>query len=268
MTLLSGKTAIVTGAASGIGRATALRMAECGAAVVLADINADGLAEACDSIGAKGGRGVAVPTDVADEDQIRALIDRAVTEFGSLHVLHNNAAALGESALGKDGNLEAMTSDVWDHCFAVNLRSQMLCAKYALPHLLAGGGGSIINMSSGASLAGDVTRLAYSAAKAGVNALTRSIATMYGKQGLRCNAVAPGLVLSPPARVQVSERHLRVYEDNCLTPFLGEPEDIAEMVVFLASDRARYVTGQIISVDGGSLAHLGTVPQFRSEAAR
>jgi NAD(P)-dependent dehydrogenase (short-subunit alcohol dehydrogenase family) len=266
MTLLSGKTAIVTGAASGIGRATALRMAECGAAVVLADIDADGLREVEESINADGGRGLAVPTDVGDEAQIRTLVDRAVDAFGPVRVLHNNAAALGVSSLGKDGNLEAMTSELWDSCFAVNLRSQMLCAKYTVPHMLAAGGGSIINMSSGASLAGDVVRLAYSAAKAGVNALTRSIATMYGKEGIRCNAVAPGFVLSPPARAQVPERHLRMYEDNCLTPFLGEPEDIAEVVVFLASDGARYLTGQVISVDGGSLSHLGTVPKRREQA--
>lgn len=266
MTLLGGKTAIVTGAASGIGRATALRMAECGAAVVLADINADGLTEVSESISAKGGRALAVPTDVGDEEQIRALADRAVEAFGPVHVLHNNAAALGASSLGKDGNLEAMTSALWDQCFAVNLRSQMLCAKYTVPHMLAAGGGSIINMSSGASLAGDTVRLAYSAAKAGVNALTRSLATMYGKEGVRCNAVAPGFVLSPPARAQVPERHLQAYEDNCLTPFLGEPEDIAEVVVFLASDRARYLTGQVISVDGGSLAHLGTVAKRRTAA--
>ena len=259
MTLLSGKTAIVTGAASGIGRATALRMAECGAAVVLADINADGLAAVADAIGARGGQSLAVPTDVEDEAQISVLVDRAIDGFGSLHVLHNNAAALGRTPFGRDGDLQAMSSELWDHCFAVNLRSQMLCAKYALPHLLAGGGGSIINMSSGSALTGDLTRLAYSAAKAGVNALTRSIATMYGKQGLRCNAVAPGLVLTPPARAAMSEQHLRAYEDVCMTPYLGEPEDIAETVVFLASDRARYVTGQIISVDGGSLSHLGSV---------
>jgi NAD(P)-dependent dehydrogenase (short-subunit alcohol dehydrogenase family) len=264
MTLLNGKTAIVTGAASGIGRATALRMAECGAGVVLAYIDADGLSEVERLITAQGGDSLAVPTDVGDEAQIRELIDRSIDTYGSLQVLHNNAAALGASSLGRDGDLHEMTSELWNRCFAVNLRSQMLCAKYALPHILGAGGGSIVNMSSGASLAGDLVRLAYSSAKAGVNALTRSIATMHGKQGVRCNAVAPGFVLSPPARAQVPERQLRVYEDNCLTPSLGEPEDIAEVVVFLASDRARYVTGQVISVDGGSHSHLSTVAQFRA----
>jgi NAD(P)-dependent dehydrogenase (short-subunit alcohol dehydrogenase family) len=264
MALLSGKTAIVTGAASGIGRATALRMAECGARVVLADIDADGLGEVERLINAHGGDCLAVPTDVGDETQIRELIERSVAAYGSLYVLHNNAAALGAGALGRDGDLLEMTGELWDRCFAVNLRSQMLCAKYALPHMLGAGGGSIVNTSSGASLGGDLARLAYSSAKAGVNALTRSIATMHGKQGIRCNAVAPGFVLSPPARAQVTDPQLRVYEDNCLTPFVGEPEDIAEVVVFLASDRARYVTGQVISVDGGSHSHLGTVAQFRA----
>lgn len=266
MTSLNGKTAIVTGAASGIGRSTALRMAECGANVVLADVNATGLTDVEQAISEQGGQVLAVQTDVGDEAQIRELVDRAVSTFGTVSVLHNNAAALGASSLGRDGDLDAMTTELWDHCFAVNLRSQMLCAKYTVPHMLAAGGGSIINMSSGTSLAGDLTRLAYSAAKAGVNALTRSIATMYGKQGVRCNAVAPGFVLTPPAREQLTDAQLKVYEDNCLTPFLGEPEDIADMVVFLASDRSRYVTGQIISIDGGSLAHLGTVATFRPPA--
>jgi NAD(P)-dependent dehydrogenase (short-subunit alcohol dehydrogenase family) len=129
--------------------------------------------------------------------------------------------------------------------------------------MLETGRGSIVNMSSGAGLGGDVSRIAYSAAKAGVNSLSRSIATMYGKQGIRCNAVAPGFVLTPPARAQVPPDDLRIYEQNCLTPGLGTPEDVADVVVFLASDQARYVTGQVISVDGGSFAHLGTLAAFR-----
>jgi NAD(P)-dependent dehydrogenase (short-subunit alcohol dehydrogenase family) len=120
-----------------------------------------------------------------------------------------------------------------------------------------------VNMSSGTSLGGDRVRIAYSAAKAGVNSLTRSIATQYGKQGVRCNAVAPGFVLTPPARLQVPPADMLVYEDNCLTPELGAPEDVAALVTFLASDEARYITGQVISVDGGSFSHLGTLAAFR-----
>ena len=261
--LLEDRTAVITGAASGIGRATALRMAAEGARVVLADINVAGLAEVAELIAQRGGTCSSCPTDVSDAEQVGALVDHALATFGSLDVLHNNAAAVGPELLGRDGDLMATTPEIWDLTFGVTLRGQYLCARAAMRPMLAAGRGSIINMSSGTSLGGDRVRIAYSAAKAGVNSLTRSIATQYGKQGVRCNAVAPGFVLTPPALAQVPPRDLQVYEDNCLTPELGQPDDVAAMVVFLASDEARYVTGQTISVDGGSFAHLGTLAAFR-----
>jgi NAD(P)-dependent dehydrogenase (short-subunit alcohol dehydrogenase family) len=262
--ILQDKTAVVTGAASGIGRATAINMVREGANVVLADIDDAGLSDVAAVIGDLGGHAVVQHTDVSSEEQIRAMIERTLERFGRIDILHNNAAALGPEALGSDLTLDTMTSEMWDRTFAVNLRSQMLAAKYAVAHMVAAGGGAIINMSSGASLGGDLARVAYSSAKGGVNTLTRSIATMYGKRGVRCNAVAPGFVLSPPARLQVPPDVMAIYEQNCLVPYLGEPEDVAAVVVFLASDQARYVTGQVISVDGGSFSHLGTVPAFRN----
>jgi NAD(P)-dependent dehydrogenase (short-subunit alcohol dehydrogenase family) len=263
MSLLEGRTAIVTGAGSGIGRATALRMATEGARVVLADINDAGLAEVAAAIEAAGGTSTSCRTDVSDDDQVQALVAHTVETFGAVDVLHNNAAALGPEMLGRDGNLETTSLPTWDFTFAVTLRGQFLCARHVVPHMIAAGRGSIVNMSSSTSLGGDVVRIAYSAAKAGVNSLTRSIATMYGKQGVRCNAVSPGFVLTPPARLQVPPQDLEIYEANCLTPELGAPEDIAALVVFLASDEARYITGQVISADGGSYSHLGTLAAFR-----
>ena len=145
-----------------------------------------------------------------------------------------------------------MTLDVWDRTLAVNLRSQMLGCKHAIPAMVAGGGGSIVNMSSGAANIGDGTRVAYGVSKAGVQALTRYVATAHGKQGIRANAIVPGLVVTPAVTSQLSDVALRSIADANLTPYLGQPEDVAAVVVFLASDDARYVTGQMIAVDGGS----------------
>ena len=263
MSRLTGKVAIVTGGASGIGRATALRLAEEGARVVVADLNGPGAETVAEEIQHAGGVAIGVKSDVSDEGEVEAMTAAAVAEFGSVDVLHNNAAMVGAGLLGLDGDVLSTSPDIWDRTFAVTLRGQWLCARSVMPHMLAAGRGSIINTSSGASLGGDRSRIAYSAAKAGVNSLTRSIATVYGKQGIRCNAIAPGFVLTPPARLQVPPRDLAVYVDNCLTPELGEPEDIAAVVAFLAADESRYITGQVISVDGGSFSHLGTLAAFR-----
>ncbi len=265
MSLHEGRTAIVTGAASGIGRATALRFATEGANVVLADIDEAGLDRVRAEILASGGAATAQRTDVSEERDVQALIAAAMDTYGRVDVLHNNAAAVGPDTLGQDLDLLGTSLEIWDTTFAVALRGQFLCARHAVPHMLAAGSGSIVNMSSSTAFGGERVRIAYSAAKAGVNALTRSIATMYGKQGIRCNAVSPGFVLTPPARLQVPPDALQIFEDNCLTPGLGTPEDVAAVVVFVASDEARYLTGQVICVDGGSFSHLGTLAAFRGQ---
>ncbi len=141
---------------------------------------------------------------------------------------------------------------------AVNLRSQMLMCKHAVPdHGGRGGGGSIINMSSGASLKGDRTRTAYGVSKAGVNALTMYVATSHGKQGIRVNTILPGLVITDAVRAHLNEAMVASLGKATLTPSVGQPEDIADVVVFLASDESRYITGQMIAVDGGMSAHVG-----------
>jgi NAD(P)-dependent dehydrogenase (short-subunit alcohol dehydrogenase family) len=150
-----------------------------------------------------------------------------------------------------------LSLDVWERTMAVNLRSQMLTCKHAVPAMVRGGGGSIINMSSGAALKGDRTRTAYGVSKAGVIALTMYVATSHGKQGIRANTIVPGLIITDAVRSHLSESVLAGLGKATLTPYLGQPDDVAQLVVFLASDDSRYVTGQAIGIDGGMTAHVG-----------
>lgn len=227
----------------------------------MVDLNRDGAEAVAAEIEDAGGSAMATETDVSDEAAVVAAIDATVQRFGRLDVLHNNAALLAPEVFGLDADVAELAVDVWDLTMAVNLRSVMLGCKHAIPAMLATGGGSIINTSSSSALAGDTVRAAYAASKAAIIAFTRSTATMYGKRGIRCNSVVPGVVISPQNRTRLSTRQLRIWEENCLVPYLGEPEDIAAAVAFLASDDARYITGQALSVDGGSLAHQPTFAQ-------
>jgi NAD(P)-dependent dehydrogenase (short-subunit alcohol dehydrogenase family) len=165
----------------------------------------------------------------------------------------NAAAVLGDNQ--RDRSLEALTVDYWDRMMAVNLRGMMLCCKHALPSLLARRSGLIINFGSTAALLGDEGLIAYSTTKAAILGYTRAIATTYGKQGLRCNAVCPGSVWPDEWKDRMTPERLDLMERTRLTPRLGEPDDIAQMVVFLASEKASYITGQTFVVDGGGTAH-------------
>ncbi len=201
--------------------------------------------------------------DVTVEEDVAAMVESAVSRWGRLDVLHNNAGTTDVDLVGADGDITAMPIELWDHMMAVNLRGPMLGCKHAIPHLLRRGGGSIVNTSSLSAAAGDLRYSAYGSAKGGLNSFTRYVATMYGKQGVRCNAVAPGLVATERAREHFDPELLAIYEGNHLTPHLGSPEDVAEVVAFLASDAAAYVTGQVVAVDGGLFSHLPTFAQMR-----
>ncbi|HEV8297527.1 MAG TPA: SDR family oxidoreductase [Acidimicrobiales bacterium] len=261
---LEGKIAVITGAASGIGRASAELMAVEGARVVVADRNGEGATAVAAGIAATGAGAIAVRADVTSEDDVRAMIHAAVDMWGGLDVLHNNAGTTDVSVVGADEDIREMPIELWDHIMAVNLRGPMLGCKHALPHLIARGGGSIVNTSSMSGFAGDLRYPAYGASKGGLNAFTKYVATMYGKQGVRCNAVCPGLVVTPAAREHFDPAMLELYEGNHLTPHLGTPEQVAEVAAFLASDAAAYVTGQAIPVDGGLYSHLPTYAQMRA----
>ena len=257
MTKLKDRAAIVTGAASGIGAGTALRLAQDGASVVVADLDASGAQRIVDEITERGQRAIAVEVDVADEEATQRMVAACVETFGRLDILHNNAAFTNASGHAADRDLLSVDLATWDKTMAVNVRGPMMGCKYAIPEMLKNGGGSIINTSSGSAKTGDYERTAYSASKAAMLSLTRSIATQYGKQGIRCNSILPGLILTPTSRHAFSDRLLEVLEEGHLTPYLGEPADVAALVSFLASDDAKFITGQEINCDGGVLVRSG-----------
>jgi NAD(P)-dependent dehydrogenase (short-subunit alcohol dehydrogenase family) len=255
MGLVEGKIAIITGAGANIGEACAKMLAAQGASVVVADINLAGAERVAGEIAAAGGTAMAHIVDLGDEDSIVVLVAAVIARFGRIDVLHNNAANTGAGQMMLDGSLAAMDAEVWDAAFAINTRGTMLVTKHVAPHMIAGGGGSIINTSSGVSILGDVLNPAYSASKAAVNALTRNTATQFGRANIRCNAILPGLVLSPVARAQMTEAQLGMIQRHVLLPRDSVADDIAGAVLWLASDLGAFVTGQIISVDGGICHH-------------
>ncbi|MGV9798784.1 SDR family NAD(P)-dependent oxidoreductase [Mycobacterium sp. NPDC003449] len=263
MTTLEGKVAIVTGAGGRLGRASVSAMARAGASVLAVDVDAAG-AEAA----AAGSSGDVRPhtADISEESDVVEMIDRATAEFGGVDILFNNAGLVG---LEHGTGLLDIDVEVWDRILAVNLRGTMLGCKHVVPRLLARGGGTIINMSSDSAVLGDVANFAYAASKSGVNILTRYVAASFGKQNVRCNAISPGVHLSDADRPTAessgfyrSELYALI-EDNCLLPRLGRPEDVANLAVFLSSPDAEYITGQIVHVDGGLLAHVPHLAEAR-----
>jgi len=261
---LKGRVAIVTGGASGIGRASAMRLAAEGAAVAIGDLNATGAREVASEIERAGGRAFGLETNVSQEADIQALVAATIERFGQLDILHNNAAALGNATVGLDFMIDSLDVDVWDRTMAINLRSVMLGCKHAVPEMIKRGGGSIINTSTGSSVHGDIVGPAYATSKAAVNTLTQYVATQYGKQGIRCNAILPGLIMTPAVGVGLDASTVDRILDHHLTPYVGHPDDIAAMVAYLASDEARYVTAQLLRVDGGITSHSPMVADTRA----
>jgi NAD(P)-dependent dehydrogenase (short-subunit alcohol dehydrogenase family) len=259
---LDGRVAIVTGSGGlgGIGETTARALAEAGARVMLADVATSELEEVWSGLAGEGLDVARRPVDISDEADVRALVGFTVETFGRLDVLDNNAASNHLVPLDIALDLDV---ELWDTMFAVITRGTMLMCKHAVKEMAKQGKGSIINISSGKSLSGDIDQAAYSAAKNGVNALTCSVATMFGKQGIRCNTVSPGVIQTALMKAVVPEHMADLYRENNALDYLGEPRDIAELVVFLASDRSKYITGQLISVDGGYHSHAPIVAQIR-----
>lgn len=261
---VEGKVAIITGGASGIGRVSAERLAGEGAKIAIVDLDLDGARAVAAGIESAGGKAIALRADVSVEADVRTAIEAVMDRFGALHVLHNNAAITSPEHQRRDASLLDLDVEIWDRTLAVDLRGAMLGCKHAVPRMIASGGGSIINTTSNSALAGDLSLNAYSAAKAGLNSLTLSVATAFGKDGIRCNAVSPAHIASPSLARVVSAEVQAMLLAECLTPRLGTPQDVANLVLFLASDESAFITGQIMRVDGGALSHLAHVSKLRA----
>lgn len=251
---LQGKIAVITGAGSGIGRATANLFATEGASVVASDLNASTLEAAVGEIRAKGGKVASICGNVAVRADAEAMVDRAVAEYGKLDVLVNNAGAMDYNH-----GVGAVSDEAWERLLAVNLTGPMYTSRRAVQLMLAAGGGAIVNVASAAGVSGAVAGAAYTSSKHGLVGLTRNTAWMYAKKGIRCNAILPGGVGTnivtgmDPAKWD-AEGTERVRTFYASMPQILEPLDIARLALFLASDESRHVNGALISADAGWLA--------------
>lgn len=246
--LLSNKVGLVTGSGMGIGRAIALSYAREGASVVVADFNADAGNETVELIQQLGGKAIFAEGDVSDEEQVKQTIKTALDTYGRLDIACNSAALSRGS-----GPIHTFEREVFDQTLEMCLTNTWLCMKYEIPAMLENGGGAIVNISSNASLKGQAYNTAYAAAKSGVNVLTQSSAAEYGSQGIRINAVSPGVIRTPGVEKYFEDQPEMAegLKQAAVMKRLGEPQEIAEAVTFLCSDRASFITGQILSVDGG-----------------
>jgi 3-oxoacyl-[acyl-carrier protein] reductase len=243
---VAGKTAIVTGAGTGIGRATAQLLAERGARVVAAGLQPEQLRETVETIAAAGGDAIAVDADVSDPDAIEAVAARAQDAFGGTDVLVNNAA------IYPIGPWHEMDAAQWDAVFATNIRGYFLMARAVRPQMIARGGGAVVNVSSVTFFTGNALLLAYVASKGAVIGFTRALAREAGPDGIRANAVAPGAFPTAATEIHADQEALwRDVLDNQSIKRRGEVLDVARAIVFFASDDASFVTGQTLLVDGG-----------------
>jgi NAD(P)-dependent dehydrogenase (short-subunit alcohol dehydrogenase family) len=248
---LTGKVVLVAGAATGLGAATARRLAAEGVRVVVADVRFDGAQLTVAAIREAGGEATAVRFDIADDASVAALVAAAVREYGQLDAAHINAGAM--DMVSRDSDVVDIDLEVWDRTIAVNLRGHMLVTRHVVPRLLAAGGGAIVYTSSIAAFTGEAKRPAYSATKAGINALARHVASRWGREGIRANAVAPGLIVTDRIREGAPPGLLDGMLARGRSTRHGEEGDVASMVAYLLSDDGSWINGQVINIDGGTV---------------
>ena len=248
MQMLENKVGLVTGGGVGIGRAICEAFAREGAKVIVADFNAETGQETVAAIKVAGGDAHFVAADVSDEDQVKVMIETAIRVYGGLDIACNSAAVSRGS-----GPIHEFERSVFDDTLEMCLTNTWICLKHEAM-LSSGKGGSIVNISSNSSLRGQPYNTAYAAAKSGVNILTKSAAVEYGKKGIRINAVSPGVIRTPGIEKYFKEQPkiAEALERSAAMNRIGEPSEVAEAVVFLCSDKASFITGQLVSVDGGS----------------
>ncbi len=243
---LSGKVALVTGSARGIGKAIALELAKGGADLVISDLQEDWCSDAVAEMEATGRRAIGVGCDVANPESCEALVARALEVFGRLDILVNNAG------ITKDNLIMRMKPEEWEAVINVNLGGVFYCTKAVVRTMIKQRGGAIINLASVVGLMGNTGQANYSASKGGVIALTKTTAKELGGKGIRVNAVAPGFIQTAMTD-KLPEEARRKFLDNIPLGRAGTPEDVAQVVAFLASDEASYLTGQVLCIDGGLL---------------
>lgn len=250
MKRLENKVAIIAGAATGIGAACARRYAAEGARVVIGDLDIDTATALADELGECAR---AVRYDAGDMDSIEQLVASAVSTFGRLDILHNNAALTSRDVQINDTSVTDIPLETWEQTLKVNATAFLVASKHAVPHMIEAGGGSIINTASNSGRFGDLVRTAYGASKAAVISLTQHIAVQYGKAGVRCNAIAPGVIVTDA--MKTLPELMELIRPHILTPEFGGPEDVAALGAFLAADESRYITGQVFPIDGGASIH-------------
>ncbi len=244
--ILAGRTAIVTGSARGIGKSIALKLAAEGADIVLNDIQAgaEALEETAGEVRALGRRALPVVADVSVTADVNRLVDAAVQEFLRIDILVNNAGVT------RDQLIMRMTDEEWDTVLDIDLKSAFLCTRAVLKHMLRARYGRIVSIASVVGIMGNASQANYAAAKAGVIGLTKTIAKEMGSRGITANAIAPGYIETKMTEA-LDDKHRKALVERIPLNSLGTPQDVAEAVAFLASDSARYITGQVLGVDGG-----------------
>ena len=256
MNKFENKIIIITGAAGGIGASTTRRIVSEGGKVVIADYSREKPDQFAAELSNSGADVRPVYFSATELKSCKELITFTMKEYGQIDVLVNN---VGGTNPRRDTNIENLDMDYFDEAFHLNLSCTMYLSQLVIPIMSAQGGGNIVNVASISGITADSNGTLYGASKAGVINLTKYIATQTGKKNIRCNAVAPGLILTPAALNNLNEEVRKIFLGQCATPYLGEPQDVAATIAFLASEDARYITGQTIVVDGGLTIHNPTI---------